>query len=178
MSLATELEQVFRGCFHADYRTRLEGGAAEPLYLPARSGEDAVIYYRQDYAASTLHEVAHWCIAGAGRRQQEDYGYWYAPDGRSADQQRAFERVEVLPQALEWHFALASGVPFHVSVDNLLAPGGGGSGFATAVLEQARRFFPEPPPTRGARFRDALARHFGRPPAADPAVFCLPEVAA
>ena len=122
MTLANTLEQVFRDCFYATHRTRLVGGAAEPLYLPAQEGRDAMIFYREDYPASALHEVAHWCIAGPARRELEDYGYWYAPDGRSAEQQRAFERVEVRPQAVEWHLALASGVAFTVSADNLAAP--------------------------------------------------------
>jgi elongation factor P hydroxylase len=178
VSRAAELEQVFLDCFHADYRTRLVGGAAEPLYMPARDGQDARIYYREDFAASALHEVAHWCIAGTRRRAREDYGYWYAPDGRSVAQQRAFERVEVRPQALEWHLALASDVHFHVSADNLLAPDCGGGEFAAAVVAQARCFCSEPLPPRGALFRDALARYFDRDPNPGPAQFRLPEVAA
>ncbi len=178
MSLAAELEQVFLDCFHAEYRTRLVGGAEEPLYQPASAERDAVIYYREDFAASALHEVAHWCIAGAERRNLEDYGYWYAPDGRDALQQREFELVEVLPQALEWHFALAAGVPFTVSVDNLLAPDSGGSEFAAAVLARARSFCSEPLPARGARYRDALAAHFDRDPLPAPAHFSLAEAAA
>ncbi len=178
MSLAAEIEQVFCDCFQADYRTRLVGGADEPLYLPASPDCDAIIYYREDYAASALHEVAHWCIAGDERRGFEDYGYWYAPDGRNPAQQRDFEQVEVRPQALEWHFAQAAGIPFHVSADNLLAPDPGNGEFAAAVLAQARRFCRESLPSRGALFRDALARHFKRSQRPAPAQFRLPGVAA
>ena len=150
MTLANILEQVFRDCFYATHRTRLVGGAAEPLYLPAQEGRDAMIFYREDYPASALHEVAHWCIAGADRRCLEDYGYWYAPDGRSAAQQRAFE----------WHLALASGVAFTVSADNLAAPLDS-SGFAAEVADQARRFCHEPLPPRAESYRAALAACLG-----------------
>lgn len=160
MSRATLLEQVFFDCFHADFRTRLVGGAAEPLYLPANDERDALIYYREDFAASALHEVAHWCIAGEQRRQQEDYGYWYAPDGRDASQQQAFEQVEVLPQAVEWHLALAAAVEFNISADNLDAPGDSRD-FALAVSERAIALCREPLPSRAARYRDALVAACG-----------------
>ena len=102
------LEAVFARCFARTENTRLVGGAAEPLYQPAGKGNGPhSLYFREDYFASALHEVAHWCIAGIERRQRVDFGYWYAPEGRSDDQQRAFESVEVRPQALEWYFSLA-----------------------------------------------------------------------
>lgn len=178
MSLSRQLERLFSGCFHQRYRTRLLGGAAEPLYLPATDSQDARIYYREDFAASALHEVAHWCIAGPQRRQLEDYGYWYAPDGRDAAQQRAFESVEVKPQALEWHFALAAGVPFNISVDNLQAPDSGDDAFAAAVVQQARRWSREPLPPRAAIFRRALAQHFRRDECPSPRCFTAGAVAA
>ena len=177
MSQASIIEQVFEACFYADYRTRLRGGAAEPLYLPA-GNDDAIIYYREDYAASALHEVAHWCIAGEDRRQLEDYGYWYAPDGRDAEQQRAFESVEVRPQAVEWHLALAAGVPFRISVDNLDAPAGAGDDFANAVLLQARLFCTGSLPPRAAEFRAALAARLGGIAAPQAGHFLLPGRAA
>ena len=62
-------------------------GAAEPYYEP---GAPSVIYFREDFDRSALHEVAHWCVAGPLRRGLPDYGYWYAPDGRNAEQQSAF----------------------------------------------------------------------------------------
>ncbi len=173
MNHARRIEQVFADCFHEGYATRLQGGAAEPLYAPG-TDSDAVIYYREDFAASALHEVAHWCIAGEGRRQLEDYGYWYAPDGRNAEQQRAFESVEVRPQAVEWHLALAAGIPFRVSVDNLDAAAGADDAFAIAVREQARRFCREPLPPRAAAFRAALATHFGGRADPGPEQFALP----
>ena len=50
---------------------------------------------------SALHEVAHWCIASAGRRRCRDYGYWYIPPPRDATAQTEFFAVEARVQALE-----------------------------------------------------------------------------
>ena len=63
--------------------------------LPAQQpGALNRIVFTHDYFASALHEVAHWCVAGPERRRLTDYGYWYAPDGRTEKQQMEFERVE------------------------------------------------------------------------------------
>lgn len=163
--LSARLERVFNTCFYARYHTRLVGGAAEPLYQPgSAAGECSVLYYREDYFASALHEVSHWCIAGAQRRQQPDFGYWYAPEGRSPDQQRAFESVECKPQALEWFFARACGYRFQVSVDNLALANAGlhdAATFQRAVLEQALRWQLRGLPGRAAAFYRALCREFG-----------------
>jgi elongation factor P hydroxylase len=115
-----DLAAIFHQCFAEEFDTRLQGNAAEPLYTPRGSGQNLhTIFYREDYFSSALHEVAHWCIAGEKRRQMLDYGYWYAPDGRSAQQQADFEKVECKPQALEWAFSIACDIPFSVSIDNL-----------------------------------------------------------
>lgn len=116
------------------YNTRLAGGFAEPYYLAGKQGDFAEIRFTCDYTRSALHELAHWCVAGASRRELDDYGYWYEPDGRSAAQQAQFFQVEIRPQAIERHFCDAAGIPFSVSVDNLGNPVSEGiSGFTTAV---------------------------------------------
>lgn len=112
------LEAVFDRTF-ADQRTILRGGFDEPEYLPWADDQPAVIRYRGDHRSSALHEVAHWCIAGFARRQQHDFGYWYAPDGRDAAQQREFLAVEAKPQAIERWFHQVLGWPFFASLDNL-----------------------------------------------------------
>ena len=99
--------------------TRLAGGFPEPFYRAAAKDALAEIQFAHDHERSALHELAHWCIAGAARRQRDDYGYWYEPDGRTGSQQQLFFQVEVKPQALEKHFCAALGIPFDVSVDNL-----------------------------------------------------------
>ena len=73
------------------------------------------VVYREDYFARALHEVAHWCLAGAERRKLEGYGYWYRPDGRDPREQTEFERAERFlaalrrardPLAFEWTLPL------------------------------------------------------------------------
>jgi elongation factor P hydroxylase len=159
------VERVFDDCFAGTYNTRLFGGAAEPLYQPAKaSGGYHALYYRSDFFASALHEVAHWCIAGAQRRQQPDFGYWYIPESRSVEQQRAFERVECKPQALEWFFSRACACPFQVSADNPdLASAGmlDTAAFQLGVLEQALAWQTAGLPARAAVFYTALCREFG-----------------
>ena len=134
---ASELETLFAACFEDNYQTVLQGGREEPLYLPSSDPASSPhrVVYRADYFASALHELAHWCLAGAERREQEDYGYWYSPDGRSAEQQEAFERAEARPQALESLFSEACGFEFHLSADNL----DGGVGRAGASRAPSRR---------------------------------------
>ena len=106
----TIISAIFADEFEAKYSTILVGGGSEPLYLPKTSDNlPAKIIYRADYLSSALHEIAHWCIAGKKRLNMQDYGYWYAPDGRSAEQQELFEQSEVKPQALEWMFSVACG---------------------------------------------------------------------
>ena len=111
---AEQICETFNRCFVQSH-TKLVGGASEPLYEPGK--QEARVYFREDYASSALHEIAHWCIAGADRRQQPDYGYWYRHK-RDIKQQRTFETVEVKPQSLEWIFSVAAGVGFRVSCDN------------------------------------------------------------
>lgn len=107
---------LFSREFAVSDKTELVGDAAEPYYQP---GSPHRIYFRADYVRSALHEVAHWCVAGARRRQLLDYGYWYAPDGRDPGQQQAFFAVEARPQAIERYFCEAIGLPFSPSVDNV-----------------------------------------------------------
>lgn len=177
--LAADLERVFANCFAESESTRLCGGAEEPFYAPAGPGDSHhVIWYREDFFASALHEVAHWCIAGAERRRLPDFGYWYLPDGRSPAQQAAFERVEVKPQALEWCLSRACGFRFRVSIDNLAAEGSeprDHSGFEAAVVAQANRLRRDGLPDRAAVFAAALSRNWGASePLAEP--FSLAEL--
>ncbi len=160
--VAAVLEQLFEATFFKDWNTRLVGGGEEPLYTPATADNPVHrIIYRADYPASALHEVAHWCIAGNRRRRLPDYGYWYEADGRDPQQQAAFEQVEVRPQALEWLFATAAGLPFRISADNLQAGNGGSDGFCRAVLAQAHEYCVKGTPHRAALFARALGRYFG-----------------
>lgn len=138
-SKAQKIELIFGALFGLRFNVELVGGADEPLYQPARNeAERNRIFYRLDYAASALHELSHWCIAGTERRELLDYGYWYAPDGRSEQQQLEFEQVEVKPQALEWLLATACAMPFRLSADNLEQGSGPSEIFRERVFKRAR----------------------------------------
>ncbi|MDO3385426.1 elongation factor P hydroxylase [Gilvimarinus sp. SDUM040013] len=155
-----QLVEIFNRCFLDRENTRLLGGAPEPLYLPASAGSPAQIHFTQDFFSSALHECAHWCVAGEARRQLEDYGYWYAPDGRDASQQAEFERVEVRPQALEWLFSVAANWPFRVSADNLAMELGPSDAFKDAICAQAQSLTPLTVNDRTSQFAQALLAYY------------------
>nr|WP_300409816.1 elongation factor P hydroxylase [uncultured Alcanivorax sp.] len=154
-----DLDRLFRATFFHSHTTVLEGGADEPVYRP---GNPHRICYTRDYFRSALHEIAHWCVAGPARRQQEDYGYWYAPDGRNAEQQAEFTRVEVLPQAYEALFCAACGHPFRVSLDNLDGEAGDERVFAMKVHDKALSLLGNGLPERPRHWCQTLADFYGR----------------
>ncbi len=120
-------------------------GKDEPEYLPATNNQPAKICFAHGYFASALHEISHWTIAGKQRRKLNDFGYWYAPDGRNAEQQKQFEQFEIKPQAIECLFTLACGRPFQVSLDNLSADfEAKNSTFASDVYQLAKAFLQTP----------------------------------
>lgn len=156
------LEKLFNGLFESTENTKLTSGGEEPVYIPAQQqNEHHTIVSTKDYFSSALHEVSHWCVAGARRRKLLDYGYWYEPDGRSEEQQRLFEQVEVKPQALEWIFTQASGNTFRLSVDNVNQPEVKASeGFRKNVHAQVVSYLTYGLPERAKLFLDALLNHF------------------
>jgi len=158
--MTNRIEDLFARAFAENHHTRLQGGAEEPLYSPGEGGEPHTIHYREDYLASALHEIAHWCVAGSERRQQIDYGYWYAADGRSVEQQTLFEQHEVRPQAMEWVFNQACGETFRVSADNLELGLGPSEAFKAAIFQQVQVFCSQGLPERASRFVDILSEHF------------------
>lgn len=155
-----DLIRIFNRCFDS-YNTRLVKGEGEPVYLPA---DEHCTYHRIEFAhgffSSALHEIAHWCIAGEKRRQRVDYGYWYCPDGRDAQQQAEFEKVEVKPQALEWCFSQACGLRFRVSTDNLNGAPVDRFAFQDKVLRQVQEYLRNGLPARAQLLVDALTQHY------------------
>ena len=135
-------DKQIAGCFNSDlgrrFRVRLIGGADEPLYEPGGRAW-SVIRYNRDYAASALHELAHWCIAGPARRDLIDYGYWYEPPPRSASAQARFAEAELPVQALESLLSEACGLPFRVSLDDVDGPPEFAAGFSRQVASHARK---------------------------------------
>ena len=166
-----ELISVFNRCFAQGVgvdgeNTRLVCGGSEPMYYPAGMPlDDAFSYHRIIFAhgffASALHELAHWCVAGKDRRRQVDFGYWYIPDGRTLEQQRAFERVESRAQAIEWLLASACDFNFAVSVDNLTGQAGDNSAFKAAVYRRVEHYLSAGVNSRTQRLLKALADFYG-----------------
>lgn len=144
--LTTESEQVdwlilhFNSWF-SHHNVTLVKGDFEPEYFPATFQQAARIQFAHGFFNSALHEISHWTIAGEKRRLLPDLGYWYAPDGRSAEQQSLFEQVEIKPQAIEWLFSTAFGRKFRVSLDNLTGDSGNGRQFKDHVFAQIQRYF-------------------------------------
>ncbi len=153
-----DLIEIFNRLFLESEQTRLVKGEDEPIYLPAsETGNEHQIIFAHGFYASALHEIAHWCVAGKERRMLVDYGYWYEPDGRTEEQQRLFERVEIVPQAIEKCFCLAAGFRFRVSVDNLNGSPGNTCTFEKNVNRQAEAYLLEGLPNRAQSFFEALA---------------------
>ena len=132
--------EIFNSGVGERYGTVMHGGRDEPLFLPSRDSLDE-IYFRDNFSSSALHEIAHWCIAGAERRKVIDYGYWYN-ENRTAEDQLKFESLEIRPQALEWIFSEAAGVRFQVSLDNFERMTGDCFEFRASVREEARILVP------------------------------------
>lgn len=176
VSEANQLIELFNRCFQQCYITRLCGGGTEPVYRPAEGSKLAEIVFTHDYFASALHEVAHWCIAGAKRREQEDYGYWYAPDGRTEEQQKLFEKVEIKPQAMEWMFTKACGRKFHLSSDNLNSDIGASHDFKLAVFDQVKYYCQHGLPERARIYAEALAAYYQQSEAFSSSAYSLEEI--
>ncbi|GGX62409.1 elongation factor P hydroxylase [Saccharospirillum salsuginis] len=146
------------------WNTQLIPGAGEPLYLPADAQTPHNrIFFAHGYFNSALHELAHWCLAGERRRGLEDYGYWYCPDGRNAEQQAEFERVEVKPQAIEWWLTLACGRRFRTSLDNLSGEPTDSRPFRTRVQAQAITYAEGGLPSRAESAVNLLSQAFEQP---------------
>lgn len=156
-----DLIHLFNQCFEVTHQTRLVFGGDEPWYLP-KNAERAYhsVIFAHGFFSSALHECAHWLIAGQARRLQEDYGYWYAPDGRNHDEQRLFEQVEVKPQALEWILSRAAKHRFQFSLDNLNGSPADVDVFQQRVYDAAQSYLQHGLPPRAYQFHQALLSHY------------------
>jgi elongation factor P hydroxylase len=157
---AVRIAAVFNRTFATSHRTVLLLGGDEPLYLPATASQCAVIVSNRDYAASALHEIAHWCLASAHRRTLVDYGYWYEPPPRDSATQARFLAAEERNQALECVLAAAARLPFRVSLDDVDAAPSLRCEFELRVAARARALVAGALPRRAARFHAALGEAF------------------
>ncbi|MDP3269681.1 MAG: elongation factor P hydroxylase [Legionella sp.] len=159
-----DLITIFNQCFAADFNTRLLKGDEEPIYLPADNNRSYhALFFAHGFFSSALHECSHWFIAGPERRKQVDFGYWYTPDGRTAEQQKIFQSVEIKPQAIEWILSMATGHPFRVSIDNLNGEETDNSVFKKSVYEQVVYYCKNGLPKRAQIFRNALCSFYQTP---------------
>jgi elongation factor P hydroxylase len=154
-----EVLAVFHAVFAGEH-VRLAGGFPEPFYRAPGAHGGAEIRFTRDYLNSSLHEVAHWCIAGRERRRRDDYDYWYRPDGRNGMEQLEFFRAEAAPQSLEQAFAAACDGEFRMSCDNLAGEVKGHEAFAAALREKLAGYLENGFPDRAGRFLDGLLAHF------------------
>lgn len=166
-----DLITLFEQTFFAEYNTKLVLGGSEPIYLPANKSDIGIeaqpyaqVVFANGYFTSALHEIAHWCLAGIPRLVEVDYGYWYCPDGRTAEQQAKFQQAEVKPQAIEMAFSLACGIKFNVSCDNLSGDEFGRQpdhvAFEQDVTKQFSKFLAEGFPARASLFIEALSQFY------------------
>ena len=157
-----DIIHIFNQCFELEYNTKLVKGGDEPIYLPAdQEYPYHRIYFARGFYSSALHEISHWLVAGKARRQLEDFGYWYEPDGRSQERQRDFEKVEVKPQAIEWILSDAAGFRYFASADNLNGNPGDTQPFKQAVYEQVKVYAQQGLPKRAETLRKALCAFYG-----------------
>lgn len=159
-----DLISLFHDSFFSEYNTQLIKGGDEPLYLPANENcPYHQIIFAHGYYASAFHEIAHWCQAGEARRLLEDFGYWYVPDGRNEQQQKKFEQVEIIPQAIEWAFNVAANREFRISSDNLEGFQADTKDFQNKIFQQVNSFIENGFPKRANKFIEALAAFYHTP---------------
>jgi len=155
------LVELFNQTFIPIHNTELICCEEEPIYRPADTQHPHHrIIFAHGFFASALHEIAHWCVAGKKRRLLEDFGYWYEPDGRSAERQSEFEKVEIKPQALEWIFSVASNHQFHFSADNLEANLPISKDFQLNVYQQVKAYLTEGLPKDADIWTNTLLKHY------------------
>lgn len=160
-----DLITLFNQTFLKSENTQLVCCEPEPIYRPAdQDYPHHRIIFAHGFYASALHEISHWCVAGAKRRLQEDFGYWYQPDGRTAEQQAEFEKAEIKPQALEWIFSTAAGFPFQFSADNLDNACGPSLGFQLAVQNQVHLYLSNGLSARSKQWVSVLQDYYQTPP--------------
>jgi len=156
-----QLVKLFNTTFLDSHNTQLICCEEEPIYRPAdENNPHHRIIFAHGFFASALHEISHWCVAGKERRLLEDFGYWYEPDGRSAERQAEFEKVEIKPQALEWIFSVSAGFKFHFSADNLALNNQPSEVFKRAIYQQVQSYLTDGLPKRAQMWSDSLINHY------------------
>ena len=159
---ADAIGALFNRCF-ASFDLAMVGGFEEPEYLPhghpalACAGK-AEIRFTRDYAASALHEAAHWCLAGRERRKRVDYGYDYIAPPRCAVAKARFFELEARVQAIESLFTEAIGMTFRASLDDLTSTSLDLATFQARIDIDRASLSTQGLPPRARRFQRALLK--------------------
>jgi elongation factor P hydroxylase len=158
-----EIINVFHFLFKEKYKTIIQKGHEEPFYQSSKIVDNYnIIIYANDSLSSLFHEISHWLVAGEERRKEDDYGYWYLPDGRNQEQQEAFFQLEIKPQALEWILSKSADHSFQLSLDNLkLESIEGADLFENNVKKQIKKYIKNGLPKRANLFQKELIKRFG-----------------
>ncbi len=152
------LAEVFNLSFGDTYNVRCLGGFSQPEYLTAMQTQgSAQLRYTRDYAASALHEIAHWCVAGKDRLALNDFGYGYLPPPRDKATQQRFFALEFKVQVLEAWFASGTGVRFVASADNFDCSDEARNAFAQQITTAVQAYTLADVPPRAQEFTRALA---------------------
>ena len=93
-------------------------------------------------------------VIAYGGRAIDDFGFWYAPCGRNADEQQKFEEVEARPQGLEKLFCEVWRIPFSASLDDF--SGRPASKIFRENLETAYIEMKERPPATAKRVLEGM----------------------
>jgi len=150
------LIDAFSGIFPS---LKIIGEAEEPFYVAPKENVSAIIYFRSNYPRSLLHEISHYCLAGDQRRNIDDFGFWYSPCGRAAEEQRRFETVEARPQGLEKAMCEIVGIKFSPSLDDFSGRPPSRN-FLESVNIAYQEMLTSPPPT--ARTALCGLRHYSK----------------
>jgi elongation factor P hydroxylase len=172
-----DLISIFQACFFTSHNTILVKGGDEPIYYPQSAlRPHAEVVFARGFFASALHEIAHWLVAGEKRRQLEDYGYWYEPDGRDAEKQALFQKVEIKPQAIEWILSKACGFKFRISNDNLDGAEGDSEQFKQDIQNQVMLYLDQGLPERTRILKEALCNFYGTDTSFEKSDFLLTDL--
>lgn len=172
-----DLITLFNDLYKESEETILINGGEDPIYLPKNeSSSFNQIIFQENYFASALHEIAHWCIAGKERRKLVDYGYQYQPNIYSTNDRNIYEKLETKPQAIEWIFCLATGTPFYVSIGDDWPVREINPDFRYNIYQQAIYYFQHGLPRRAEQFKQILLKFYKREEISESSVFRLEDL--
>jgi elongation factor P hydroxylase len=154
---------LFNSEFKDTEATMIAESPDEPIYLPADEINPLNrILYTKDSYTSVLHEISHWCIAGAERRKKVDYGYWYKPESQTPEEAELYKKFESKTHGIEWIFCMAAGVPFHIIPNNVAAGFEISQDLKEGVYAATLNYLNHGLPVHAEQFKKSLLKHYQR----------------